>query len=103
METVDDEIRDLSFKFLDKAKVDGKPFLLWLNPTRMHIVTHPSPKYEALRNSTNGWTIQEAGMAWTRRTVSLGAVLLQRIAAMFALRCCGLTRSAMVWPSVASI
>ena len=63
METVDDEIRDLAFKFVDKAKADGKPFFLWLNPTRMHIVTHLSPKYEALRNSKNGWTIQEAGMA----------------------------------------
>ena len=63
METVDDEIRDLSFKFLDKAKADGKPFFLWLNPTRMHVVTHLSPKYEALRNSENGWSIHEAGMA----------------------------------------
>jgi arylsulfatase A-like enzyme len=63
METVDDEIRDLSFKFIDKAKADGKPFFLWLNPTRMHIVTHLSAKYEALRNSKNGWSLQEAGMA----------------------------------------
>lgn len=63
METVDDEIQALSFKFIDKAKADGKPFFLWLNPTRMHIVTHLSPKYEALRNSKNGWTIHEAGMA----------------------------------------
>jgi arylsulfatase len=63
METVDDEILDLSLKFMDKAKADGKPFFVWLNPTRMHIVTHLSPKYEALRNSENGWTIEEAGMA----------------------------------------
>jgi len=63
METVDDEILDLSLKFIDKAHTDGKPFFLWLNPTRMHIVTHLSPKYEALRNSQNGWTIHEAGMA----------------------------------------
>ena len=63
METVDDEIRDLSFKFMDKAKADGKPFFVWLNPTRMHIVTHLSPKYEAMRNSKNGWSIHEAGMA----------------------------------------
>jgi len=63
METVDDEIRDLAFKFVDKAKADGKPFFLWLNPTRMHIVTHLSPKYEAMRNSKNSWTIHEAGMA----------------------------------------
>jgi arylsulfatase len=63
METVDDEIRDMAFRFLDKATADKKPFFLWLNPTRMHIVTHLSPKYEGLRNSANGWSIQEAGMA----------------------------------------
>jgi arylsulfatase A-like enzyme len=63
METVDDEIRDFALKFIDKAKADNKPFFVWLNPTRMHIVTHLSPKYEALRNSENGWSEQEAGMA----------------------------------------
>jgi arylsulfatase A-like enzyme len=63
METVDDEIRDLSIKFIEKAKSDNKPFFVWLNPTRMHIVTHLSPKYEALRNSENGWSEEEAGMA----------------------------------------
>jgi arylsulfatase len=63
METIDDEIQALAFKFLDKAKADNKPFFLWLNPTRMHIVTHLSPKYEGLRNAENGWSIQEAGMA----------------------------------------
>jgi arylsulfatase len=63
METVDDEIRDLSIKFIDKAKQDNKPFFVWLNPTRMHIVTHLSPKYEAMRNSDNGWSEEEAGMA----------------------------------------
>ena len=63
METVDDEIRDLSLKFIDKAKGDNKPFFVWLNPTRMHIVTHLSPKYEATRNSENGWSEEEAGMA----------------------------------------
>jgi arylsulfatase len=63
METIDDEIQDLAFKFVDRAKAEGKPFFLWLNPTRMHIVTHLSPKYQAMRNSKNGWTIHEAGMA----------------------------------------
>jgi len=63
METVDDEILDFTLKFMDKSKADNKPFFVWLNPTRMHVVTHLSPKYEALRNSKNGWTIQEAGMA----------------------------------------
>jgi arylsulfatase A-like enzyme len=63
METVDDEILDLSLKFVDKAHNAGKPFFLYLNPTRMHVVTHLSPKYQALRNSKNGWSEQEAGMA----------------------------------------
>ncbi|HEY7904759.1 MAG TPA: arylsulfatase [Casimicrobiaceae bacterium] len=63
METVDDEIRDFALKFMEKAKQDGKPFFVWLNPTRMHIVTHLSPKYEAMRNAENGWSEEEAGMA----------------------------------------
>ncbi|HTS57790.1 MAG TPA: arylsulfatase [Terriglobales bacterium] len=63
METVDEEIRDLALKFVDKAKAANKPFFLYLNPTRMHAVTHLSPKYEALRNPKNGWSIEEAGMA----------------------------------------
>jgi arylsulfatase A-like enzyme len=63
METVDDEIRDLSINFMDKAKKDGKPFFVWINPTRMHIVTHLSEKYESMRNAENGWSEEEAGMA----------------------------------------
>ena len=63
METVDDEILDLTIKFMDKSKAENKPFFVWLNPTRMHIVTHLSAKYEALRNSENGWSEEEAGMA----------------------------------------
>lgn len=63
MKTVDDEILGHSLKFIDKARKDGKPFFLWLNPTRMHVITHLSPKYEAMRDSKNGWTLQEAGMA----------------------------------------
>jgi arylsulfatase len=63
METIDDEILAHAMTFLDKAKSDGKPFFLWLNPTRMHVVTHLSPKYEAMRTPENGWSIEEAGMA----------------------------------------
>ena len=63
MKTVDDEILGNAMKFIDKAKTDGKPFFLWLNPTRMHVVTHLSDKYEKMRTPENGWTIQEAGMA----------------------------------------
>ncbi len=79
METVDDEIRDLAIKFMDKAQKDGKPFFVWLNPTRMHIVTHLSPKYEALRNSENGWSEEEAGMAQLDDDVGLVMLKLKEM------------------------
>ena len=63
MKTVDDEILANALKFVDKAKADGKPFFLWLNPTRMHVVTHLSDKYENTRTPENGWSVEEAGMA----------------------------------------
>jgi arylsulfatase len=54
METVDDEILDDSLTFLDTANIAGKPFFLWLNPTRMLIFTHLSEKHEKLRTPQNG-------------------------------------------------
>jgi arylsulfatase A-like enzyme len=63
MKTVDDEILGNALKFVDKARQEGKPFFLWLNPTRMHVVTHLSDKYEKMRTPENGWSIEEAGMA----------------------------------------
>ena len=72
METVDDAIRDFSLNFMDKAKADGKPFFVWINPTRMHVITHLSPKYTALMNSRNGWSEEEAGMAQLDDNVGAG-------------------------------
>jgi arylsulfatase A-like enzyme len=63
METVDDEILASSVAFMDKARSAQQPFFVWLNPTRMHVVTHLSPKYEKTRTPENGWSIHEAGMA----------------------------------------
>jgi len=63
MKTVDDEILSNALKFTDRARQDGKPFFLWLNPTRMHVVTHLSEKYEKMRTPKNGWSVEEAGMA----------------------------------------
>ena len=63
METVDDEILEHTMKFIDKAKADDKPFFCWLNPTRNHVVTHLSEKYEKTRTPQNGWSVYEAGMA----------------------------------------
>ncbi len=63
METVDDEILSHAFNFIDKAAKEDKPFFTWINPTRMHVVTHLSEKYEKLRTAQNGWSTYEAGMA----------------------------------------
>lgn len=63
MKTVDDEILNNTFKFMDKAKQDGKPFFIWLNPSRMHIFTHLSDKYKSMMNPENSWYTEEAGMA----------------------------------------
>ncbi len=63
METVDDEILDHTVKFIDKAKGEGKPFFVWLNPTRMHVTTHLAKKYQDKRTPENNWGIYEAGMA----------------------------------------
>jgi arylsulfatase len=63
METVDDEILQHTFNFMDKAKRENRPFFIWLNPTRMHVVTHLSEKYQSMRNAENGWSISEAGFA----------------------------------------
>jgi arylsulfatase len=63
MKTVDDEILARALAFIDRAKKEGRPFFVWLNPTRMHVVTHLSEKYEKMRTAENGWSVQEAGMA----------------------------------------
>ena len=82
MKTVDNEIRDFALQFIEKAKNDGKPFFCWLNPTRMHIVTHLSDKYEKLRNSENGWSEEEAGMAQLDDDIGLVYAEAQRISAL---------------------
>ena len=51
METVDDEILAHAITFLKNAQANDKPFFLWLNPTRMHVVTHLSDKYQKMRNA----------------------------------------------------
>jgi arylsulfatase A-like enzyme len=46
MENVDDEIVRRSLDFMDRSVKAGKPFFLWDNPTRTHVWTHLSPKWE---------------------------------------------------------
>lgn len=63
MKTVDNEIIEKAFAFMDKAKQEGKPFFIWHNPSRMHVYTHLSKEYEKQMTPENGWYVEEAGMA----------------------------------------
>jgi arylsulfatase A-like enzyme len=63
METIDEVVRDKALQFVDRAISAGKPFFVWLNPTRMHVITHLSERYQKMRTPENGWSIYEAGMA----------------------------------------
>jgi arylsulfatase A-like enzyme len=68
METVGDEILSNALAFIDKARRENKPFFVWLNPTRMHVVTHLSEKYEKMRTPQNGWSVKKP--AWRNSTTS---------------------------------
>ena len=50
-------------KFIDKAKEAGKPFFVWLNPTRVHVFSHLSPKYQAKLTGESEWYLEEGVMA----------------------------------------
>ncbi len=63
METIDEDILDYSVKFIDKAKKDGKPFFMWVNPTRAHVISHLSPKYAAKMTGESQWYLEEAVMS----------------------------------------
>ena len=64
--TVDEEISAKVIDFLDRndPKKTGKPFFVWYNPARMHVVTMLPPKYEAMLGVKGGkdWGVNEAGM-----------------------------------------
>jgi arylsulfatase A-like enzyme len=59
METVDEEFLKSSLDFIDRAHRDKKPFLLWFNPSRMHIWTRLKPESEG----KTGLGIYPDGMA----------------------------------------
>jgi arylsulfatase A-like enzyme len=40
METIDEEVNEKTFAFMERAAKEGKPFFIWWNSTRMHIFTH---------------------------------------------------------------
>ena len=63
---VDEEISAKVIDFLGRndPRQTGKPFFVWYNPARMHVVTVLSPKYEAMVGERGGkdWGVNEAGM-----------------------------------------
>src|SRR5579872_1756818 len=63
METIDEVILKHALDFIDRAKDDGKPFFVWLNTSRMHVITHLAEKYRKMQTPTSGWYTYEAGMA----------------------------------------
>jgi arylsulfatase A-like enzyme len=46
METVEEDMLQVSLDFMDKSVKSGKPFFLWHNTSRMHVWTRLSPKWE---------------------------------------------------------
>jgi arylsulfatase len=62
MTTFDEVVTQSTIDFMGKAKAANKPFLVWMNTTRAHVLTHLSPKYEAMRNPKSGWGEEEAAM-----------------------------------------
>jgi arylsulfatase len=59
METMDDELLVRAGDFIDRTAKASKPFFLWYNPSRMHVWTRLSPKWE---NKT-GYGLYADGMA----------------------------------------
>ena len=64
--TVDEEISAKVIDFLDRndPKKTNKPFFVWYNPARMHVLTMLSPQYEAMLGERGGkdWGLNEVGM-----------------------------------------
>lgn len=61
MKTLDDEVNRHAIRFIENAVKEDKPFFVWYCPSRAHVWTHLSPKYQALLGK-NGWGLQEVVM-----------------------------------------
>jgi arylsulfatase len=63
MERVDEEFINASFKFMEKAVADKKPFFTWVAASRMHVWTHAPAEYlERCKRFTSGDDVHCAGM-----------------------------------------
>lgn len=61
MKTLDDEVNRHALKFIRTAVKAKEPFFVWHCPSRAHVWTHLSPKYEALIGQ-DGQGLQEVVM-----------------------------------------
>ncbi|WP_144212506.1 arylsulfatase [Shewanella donghaensis] len=61
MRTLDDEVNKHTINFIERAVKADKPFFTWYCPSRGHVWTHLSPKYEKMLGK-NGWGLQEVVM-----------------------------------------
>ena len=71
MEDIDDESVRRSLDFMDRSVKAGKPFFLWHNPTRMHVWTHLSKKWEG----KSGYGLYADGMM--ELDAEVGSILKQ--------------------------
>src|SRR5947209_16482591 len=62
MTDFDEVISAATVGFMDQAKKANKPFFVWMNPTRAHVLTHLSPKYDAMRNPQTDFGLEEAAL-----------------------------------------
>jgi arylsulfatase len=58
METVEEDLLQVSLDFMDKSVKGGKPFFIWHNTTRMHVWTRLSPQWE----NKSGYGLYADGM-----------------------------------------
>lgn len=61
MKTLDDEVNRHTIDFITRAVKADKPFFTWYCPSRAHVWTHLSEKYESMLGQ-NGWGLQEVVM-----------------------------------------
>ena len=61
MKTLDDEVNKHTLKFIRESVAEKKPFFVWHCPSRAHVWTHLSPKYEAMLGQ-DGQGLQEVVM-----------------------------------------
>ena len=58
METIEEDLLQVSLDFIDKSVKSGKPFFLWDNTSRMHVWTRLSPQWE----NKSGYGLYADGM-----------------------------------------